>query len=258
MRRHLIAVSLVFALAAWATAAQRLLPTGKLRVAFLGTNPVQGRIDPQTTQVIGPVGDLTPALARRLGVPFEITPLPNAASVITAVNDGRIDVGYLAFERERAAQVDYTEPYARMGNAYLVLASGPIQHSADVDRDGVVVGAVRGQSQQAWVSEQLRRARIEMVADVPPYPELVGMLTGGRIQAFAANRQRMEDTAKTDSRVRVLPDNFSTIPQAMVVRKGAAALLAELNRFVADSSTMTLVRESLARAHLSGVQPARP
>lgn len=235
-----------------------LVPQGTLRAAFLGTNPVQGRLDPQSGRVIGPVGDLTPALARRLGVPFDIVPQPNAAAVIRAVSDGSMTIGYLAYELARAAQVDYSEPYALMGNAYLVPASSPIRRSADVDRDGIIVGSVRGQSQQVWVSENLKRARISMVADVPPHADLVTMLTSGAIQAFAANRQRMEDAAKTDARVRVLPDNFSTIPQAFVVRKGSAnALLAEINRFVLDPQTTALVRASLAGARLAGVEPAR-
>jgi polar amino acid transport system substrate-binding protein len=237
--------------------AQGLVPSGVLRAAFIGTNPVQGRPAPQGNRVIGPVGDLMPALAKRLNVRYEILSLPNAAAVMAALNNGNVHLGFLAYERERATQVDYSEPYALMGNAYLVLASGPIQRSADVDRAGILVGAVRGQSQHAWVSQNLRQARIESVTVVPRHANLVAMLVAGTIQAFAANRQRMEDTARTDPRVRVLPDNFSTIPQAIVVRKGAAALLAEINRFIAAPETMALVGESLRRAEISGVRPAR-
>ncbi|MGE0446732.1 MAG: transporter substrate-binding domain-containing protein [Vicinamibacterales bacterium] len=227
-----------------------------LRAAFLSTNPVQGRLSPQGDRIIGPVGDLMPALARRMNTGYEILPMPNAAAVIAAVNDGTATIGFLAWERERATQVDYSEPYALMGNAYLVLASSPLQRSADVDRPGVVVGAVRGQSQHAWVSEHLRQARVRSVDGVPPHADLVRLLVDGTFQAFAANRQRMEDTAATDARVRVLLDNFSTIPQAMVVKKGSAALLAEINRFIATPETTTLVRESLHNAQLAGVEPA--
>jgi polar amino acid transport system substrate-binding protein len=253
----LLAAILAAGLALAGLPAQGLVPSGVLRAAFIGTNPVQGRPAPQGNRVVGPVGDLMPALAKRLNVRYEIQALPNAAAVLAAVSEGRVHVGFLAYERERATQVDFAEPYALMGNAYLVLASGPIQRSADVDGAGNRVGAVRGQSQHAWVSQNLRQARVESVAVVPRHADLVAMLVAGKIQAFAANRQRMEDTAKTDPRVRVLSDNFSTIPQAMVVRKGSAALLAEINRFIAAPETMTLVGESLRRAEISGVRPAR-
>ena len=38
--------------------AANLAPGGTLRVAFLGTNPIQGRVDPNTGAVSGPVGDI--------------------------------------------------------------------------------------------------------------------------------------------------------------------------------------------------------
>lgn len=235
----------------------QLAPTGTLRVAFLGTNPVQGRVDPATGAISGPVAELTTALAARLGTPFRITPVADAAALIAAVRSGTVDVGLLAIEAARATQVDFSAPYALMGNAYLVRADSAIARSADVDRDGVVVGAVRGQSQQVWVSEHLTRARVQMVAQVPPGADIVAMLARGEIHAFAANRQRMEDIARGNSAVRVLPDNFSVIPQALVVARGEAARLAVLNEFVADAIRSGLVAGALERAQLAGVEVAQ-
>lgn len=234
----------------------QLAPTGTLRVAFLGSNPVQGRVDANTGAVTGPVAELTMELARRLGVPFRIVPLPDAAALIEAVRTRSVDVGLLAVEAARATLVDFSAPYALMGNAYLVRADSAIRGSADVDREGVVVGAVRGQSQQVWVSEHLTRARVRMVGQVPPAAEIIRMLTSGEIQAFAANRQRMDDVARISAEVRVLPDNFSVIPQALVVPKGDGARLAELNQFVRDAIRSGLVARALERARLAGVEVA--
>jgi polar amino acid transport system substrate-binding protein len=249
-------LSLVILLLFLQPAEAQLAPTGTLRVAFLGSNPVQGRVDASTGAVSGPVSELTTELARRLGVPFRIVPVPDAAALIDAVRTGRVDVGLLAVEAARATQVDFSAPYALMGNAYLVRADSAIARSADVDRDGVVVGAVRGQSQQVWVSEQLRRARVHMVPQVPPAADIVGMLMSGEIHAFAANRQRMEDVARGSGDVRVLPDNFSVIPQALVVARGEATRLAQLNEFVADAIRSGLVARALERARLAGVEVA--
>jgi polar amino acid transport system substrate-binding protein len=129
--------------------------------------------------------------------------------------------------------------------------------SADVDRRGIKLGAVKGQSQQIYVSENLKNAEIKIVPEVPPGPEIVKMLVAGEIDAFAANRQRMEDIARTSPSVRVLPDNFSTIGQALVVDKGDPSRLAELNRFIADIRASGLVRSSIDRAKLTGVEVAR-
>ncbi len=252
-----LGVSLSAQQAGPSTPASVVAPTGTLRASFLATNPVQGRLDPRTGAVTGPVGDLVPELARRLGVPYRIVPVADAAALIESVRSGQVDVGFLAVEAARATQVDFSQPYALMGNAYLVRADSPIRQSADVDRTGVVVGAVTGQSQQVWVSEHVRNARLQALPVVPPAEALAGMLIRGEVHAFAANRQRMEDVARSDSRLRVLADNFSVIPQAIVVRQGETAKLAEVNRLLADLITSGFVAASIDRAKLAGVEAAR-
>src|ERR1700722_20072161 len=65
---------LVLCVAVWPCAAQTsaLAPSGTLRAAFLGDNPVLGRVDGKTGEVTGPVADLVKELARRLGVPYTL------------------------------------------------------------------------------------------------------------------------------------------------------------------------------------------
>lgn len=88
-----------------------LAPTGTLRATFIGDNPVQGRVDAQTGVASGPAPDLVRELARRLGVPHEITPLPSARTVLDSVRTGRADIGFLAYQAARAELVDYSDPY---------------------------------------------------------------------------------------------------------------------------------------------------
>jgi polar amino acid transport system substrate-binding protein len=234
------------------SAAATLAPTGTLRAAFLETNPVQARIDRQTGAITGPVPDLVREIARRHGIPHRLMPVPDAAGVIARVRAGDADIGFLAAEAERATQVDFSEPYALMANAYLVRADSPIRSSADVDRAGTKVGAAQGQSPQKFVSEHLRQARVVVLPAVPPDAEVVKMMEAGEIDAFAANRQRMQVIARLSPGVRVLPDNFLMIGQAIAVAKGSPARLAELNRFIADVRASGFVQASLQRAGLVG------
>ncbi len=248
-------VLLTLALAALPPAAT-LAPTGTLRAAFLATNPVQGKIDPRTGAVTGPIADLARDLARRLNVPFVLLPEPNPAAVIERVRNHQADIGFLAYEAARAAQVEFSEPYALVASAYLVRDDSPIRATADVDRAGVTVAAAKGQSQEIYVSEHIQRARVEVLPETPAHDAIVAMLTSGKIDAFAANRQRMEEAARTSPRVRVLPDNFLMIGQAVVVEKGEAGRLDEVNRFLADVRTSGFVKSSLDRAQLAGVEVA--
>jgi len=236
--------------------ARSLAPTGTLRAAFLVTNPVQARTDPKTGAVNGPSADLARELARRLGVPVTLMPEPNPAAVIARIKAGQADIGFLAYEAARATQVEFSDPYALVACAYLVRADADLKTSADIDRADVTIGAAKGQSQEIYVSEHMKRARIAVLPETPGHDALVALLIGRKIDAFAANRQRMEEAARTSPQVRVLPDNFLMIGQAIVVEKGDVARLDEVNRFIADMRGSGFVKSSLERASLAGVEVA--
>lgn len=82
------------------------------------------------------------------------------------------------------------------------------------------------------------------------------MLLDGKVQAFAANRTRMEELVRDVPGLRVLPDDYMTTLQAIVVAKGKAAELAEVNRFLADVRKSGFVQSSLDRAKVAGVKVA--
>jgi polar amino acid transport system substrate-binding protein len=246
-------VSVLLALPLQATS---LAPTGTLRASFIATNPVQGRVDPKTFEATGPAPDLVRELARRLGVPFSIVPLPDAGRVLQSVVRGEVDIAFLAYEAERASQVDFSDPYTASGAAYAVPAVSLFRRSADVDRPGVTIGAIAGQSPEVYVRQHVTRARVESLPAVPPNAELGKMILGGRFQAFAANRTRMEELARAVPGIRVLEDNFMVTSQAVVVPKGQAARLADVNRFLADVRASGFVKASIDRANLAGVEVA--
>jgi ABC-type amino acid transport substrate-binding protein len=83
------------------------------------------------------------------------------------------------------------------------------------------------------------------------------MLLDRRVDAFAANRTRMEELARDVQGVRVLPDDYMVTLQAIVVPKGRAAQLADVNRFLADVRKSGFVQGSLDRAKVAGVKVAQ-
>jgi polar amino acid transport system substrate-binding protein len=248
----------LLAFAVMQSSAQRsvLAPTGTLRASFIATNPVQGRVDPKTKETTGPGPDLVRELARRLGVPHDIRPLPDAGAVLDSVRSGAVDIGFLAHEAERATQVDFSDAYVSSGAAYLVRADAPYQKSADVDRAGVTIAAVSGQSPEVYVRTLVKQARVESLPSVPPNAAIGKMLLDGKVQAFAANRTRMEEVTREVQGLRVLADDYMVTLQAIVVPKGNTARLAEINRFLADARRSGFVRASIARANLAGVSVA--
>jgi polar amino acid transport system substrate-binding protein len=233
-----------------------LAPTGTLRAVFLGNNPVHGRMD-ASGRPSGPVPDLVQELARTLGVKATIVSSPDAAGIIAALKSGSADIGFLAYDETRAREVDFGPAFIVMHNSYLVRADSALQKTADVDRAGVTVAAIKGQSQQLFVSRHLKNASVRVLDTMPPQAELESILLGKSVDAFAINRQRgLDAQAASGGRLRPLADSFLDVDQCFVVEKGAAAKLKVIESFVRDVRASGFINASIERARLAGVTPA--
>ena len=190
-------------------------------------------------------------------MPFSITSAPNAGAIIAALNNGQADVGFLAYDETRAREVDFGAPFAVMFNSYLVRADSPLQRTPDVDRAGVTVAAVRGQTQELFVSSHLKTAKLRIFETMPAQPEVERLLLNREVDAFAINRQRsIEAEAASGRKLRVLPDSFLAVDQSFVVRKGDRAKIPLIAEFVADAKKSGAIRTSIDRAGLIGVDVA--
>jgi polar amino acid transport system substrate-binding protein len=234
-----------------------LAPTGTLRAVFLGTNPIHARVDAKTGTSTGLVPDLVTELARQLGVPFKVVPAPDAAGVIDALKNGTADIGFLAYDESRAREVDYGAAFVVMFSSYLVRANSPIQNSAAVDRAGVKVAAVKGQTQELFVSSHLKNAQVRVLETMPPQAEVESLLANGEVDAFAINRQRALDAqSASSSKVRALADSFLNVDQSFVVRKGDRAKLQVIEKFVTSLRESGFIKGAIDRAKLAGVDVA--
>ena len=238
-----------------------LAPTGTLRAAFLGDNPVLGRVDAKTGEVTGPVADLVKELARRLGVPYTLIPAAGARDVIARLQARTADLGFMAYNAGRANDVDFSAPWLLMPNSYIVRADSPLQTVADADQAGVNITAVKGDTQDVYLSARLKNNHVNTVPAMPSLDELAGMLQNGKMDAFAANRQRLMEAAALFPSLRVLSDNYFVAGQAIALAKTDPpdpSRLGVLNRLLGEVLATDFVKASIDRAGLQGVDAAQP
>jgi polar amino acid transport system substrate-binding protein len=237
--------------------AQVLAPTGTLRVVFLRTNPVQGRVDAKTGAVSGPAVDLTRELGRQLGVPVSVVGVAGARDMIDSIKNHTADIGFLAFDPTRATDVDFSQVYSLSWASYIVPANSPLHAVADVDRKGIRIGAATGDSPELYLSRNLRNAELKRYAN-PPEDDVLRMLAAGEIDVWAANRQRLIEMAASAPSMRVLPDNYFAVRQAIIVPKGDRAALDAINRFLNEARASGLIEKAIDRAGLKGSVDVAP
>jgi polar amino acid transport system substrate-binding protein len=243
----------------WVAAAQApvLAPTGTLRATFLAGNPVQGRVDAKTGAASGPAADLTAELGRRIGVPIKVTGVAGVREVIESILNHTADIGFLAFDPTRAADVDFSQIYSLSWSSYLVLADSSLHAVAEADRAGIRIGASAGDSQELFLSRNLKKAELKRFTGVSA-EDALKMLGSGEIEAYAANRQRLIEMAARAPGVRVLPDNFFAVQQAVIVAKGNRAALDIVNRFLDDARASGLIQAAIDRAKLKEAVDVAP
>ena len=156
--------------------------------------------------------------------------------------------------------MDFGAAFAVMYNSYVVRADSALQESADIDRPGLTVAAVRGQTQELFVSSHMKNAHVRVFPTMPPPAEVEQLLTTGEVDAFAVNRQRaLQAAAGAPGRLRALPDSFTEVDQSFIVNRGERAKLDAIARFVDAVRASGFIKAAIERAKIAGVDvaPAR-
>jgi len=237
--------------------ARDLSPSGTLRATYIATNPVQAFVDPATREVRGPAAELTRELAQRTGVPFTITGANGVQGVIDSVKNGAADIGFVAFDPVRAAQVDFAQAYALAQNTYLVPESSGIRSVADADRSGIRIGVGARDAGDHFLTRTLKHAALKR-NEGGNLDAAIRQLAAGEIDAYAGNRMRLHGAVQKAPGYRLVPDNFYGVEQSVIVPKGNAARLAIVEKFIDEARGSGLIADAIARAGLVGVDVAPP
>jgi polar amino acid transport system substrate-binding protein len=233
------------------------IPTGTLRATYIATNPVQASVDPVTGELRGPGAAIARAIARRLGAPVKITGVASPASVIDSVKTGEADIGFIAFDPQRAAEVDFSQVYALAQNTYLVREDSPIRAVADVDRAGIRVGVTGRDTADLVLTRSFTAAEIRRNT-TGSVETAIQWLADGTVHAYGTNRQRLTELAARHPGYRLLTDNFYGVPQSVVAAKGNTAMIDVVNGVIDEARRSGLIARSVEEAGLAGVDVAPP
>jgi polar amino acid transport system substrate-binding protein len=219
-----------------------LAPAGTLRAALSLANPVLVQLDPATGVPSGISVDLAQALAHRLGVPLQTVAIDHPAKCFEAVKTAACDIGFLAIEASRTADIDFTAPYILIEGVYAVPEQGPLKANSDVDRAGVRVAVKKGTAYELFLARSLRAAILHPAADPFDLFERDGL------EAIAGVRQAVSGFAAMRPGVHVLPGRFMEIPHAMCLPKGRDTGAAYLRAFVEEMKASQFVAAAIRRA----------
>ena len=225
-------------------------PTGRLRAAINQGNSVLAQKGPNG-EALGVTVDLARELGKRLGVPVELVIFDGAGKAFDALKSS-LDIGFLAIEPVRAAEVDFTAPYVLIEGTYMVPKDSALQTIDDVDRAGVRIAVNKGSAYDLYLSRTLKHATLMRGEDG------VGLFKKDKLEAAGGVRQPLEQFARQDPGVRVMAGRFMAIQQAMGLPKGRARAHEYLRGFVEEMKASGFVADALKRSNQPDAQVAPP
>ncbi|MBI5278094.1 MAG: ABC transporter substrate-binding protein [Burkholderiales bacterium] len=231
-----------------------LAPTGKLRAVINYGNPVLATRGPDG-QPKGVSVDLARELAKRLGVPVDLTTVDAARVSSEMLRDKRVDLGFVAIDPARSADFDQTSPYVLIEGAYMVRAASPLQRNEDVDRAGTRISVGRGSAYDLYLTRVVKAATL---VRSPTSGGVVNQMLEQNLDVAAGVKQQLEADAKRVGGLRMLPGRFMVIEQAMGVPKGRTRGYAWLNGFIEEMKASGFVAEALKRHGIEGAAVAPP
>jgi polar amino acid transport system substrate-binding protein len=236
-----------------AAAVADLAPTGKLRAAINFGNPVLAARDPVTAEPGGISVDLARELARRLGVGIEFVRYEQAGKVVDGLKSKAWDICFLAIDPMRATDIAFTAPYAVIEGVFMVAHDSPARVNGDVDRAGTRVGVILGSAYDLFLTRETKAATIVRAADAAAVMDL---WVAGKLDAVAGVKPQLEADAKRVTGLRLLPQRFMAINQAMGTPRERDAGARYLRAFVDAMKTSGFVAQAFARNRISGASVA--
>lgn len=221
-----------------------IAPTGRLRIAINYGNAVLAQRDAETGKLSGVSVDIAEELGRRLGLGLTVVPFDAAGKVSAAATQDIWDVAFLARDPERARDISFTAAYVIINGTYVVRRGSPWRTPGEVDRDGVRI-AVSGRSiYDLFLTRSLKHAKI-IRAGSPP--ESAALFQSQPLEVCAGVQSAMQQLVARDPELRMIPEPFMQIHQAMGTPAGRPAAASYLAAFVESIKADGFVARALAR-----------
>jgi polar amino acid transport system substrate-binding protein len=233
-------------------AVKDLAPAGVLRAAINYGNGVLAQRGPSEQEPRGVASDLARELAKRLGVPVHFVSFTGAGGVFDAAkaippDPLAWDVAFLAIEPVRAAEIAFTAPYVLIEGTYLVRKDAPYQSVAELDAPGRRILVTPKSAYDLYLTRTLKHA--ELVRFAPPdAAELTGIFAHEKLDAMGGVRQLIGKYLAANPDLRLLPDSFMEIRQAMGTKPGRMIGARYLRAFVEEMKASGFVADALKRS----------
>lgn len=217
-----------------------LAPTGTLRASINLGNIVLAQGTPESPSGVTP--ELARELAKRLGVPSQLTCFDGAGKAFESLKAGQVDIVFLAIEPVRAAEIEFTAPYVIIEGCYVVPKDSALKSPADVDKSGIRIGVNKASAYDLFLTRSLKHATLMRSEDGAE------AFLREKYEAAGGVKQALQKFIAANPGVRLIDERFMEIKQAMGTAKGKLAGAAYMRSFIEELKQNGFVADALKRS----------
>lgn len=207
---------------------------GVLKLATGNYKPFEYR-DAKTNELVGYDIDVAQRVAQKLGVKLQAQDMDFTA-IIPSVQKGDYDLAIAAMYDTPARRkvVDMTDNYMNTGMVLVTLANNNTYKTL-ADLNGKRVGVKASATSEQVANDA--KTKNSYTYEVVSYKDTTGCiadLESGRVDAVVNDQLNQLELNKTDSKVKIVGQPFTTSKLAGAVKKGNTSLLKVINDTIAE------------------------
>ena len=238
------------------TTLKSFAPTGSLRVGINLGNPVLASEDAATKKLSGISVDIANEIGKRINLPIQLIPFKSASATVDGIQNGELDMVFVAIDPVRGADISYTPAYIQIEGAYMVKASSPLKSNIEVDVAGTEIVVGKGSAYDLYLTREIKNATLLRAASSQA---VIDDFMAGKGNVAAGVKQQLESDAKRYEGLRMLPGRFMVINQSIGIPKARpdfAKTTAYLSEVIAQLKQSGFIVNSMQRHHIQGAKVA--
>jgi polar amino acid transport system substrate-binding protein len=261
MRRRVSAVVAVMAIVSAdltlgqpSAISSEIAPSGKLRAALVGSNPVL--VTRRADGTLGGVSvELAKLLAERLGVSFEPMPYPDTDSYAKSFGAGQWDIAVGPRTPVAEAHCDFSADFMLVDNIYVAAPGREFADASEVDRPGVKIAVVLNGAPDQFLSRTLKAAQLVRISGGSE--AMIDALRTGMADVYGSNAENVHKVAAGLAGAKIVPGAFRSVRMAVAFPKSlSAAARDKIAEVVSAAKAAGLIQRSIEEARLKGVRVA--
>jgi polar amino acid transport system substrate-binding protein len=226
-----------------------LASSGTLRAGLNMGNPLLITGSTAAGDPDGVSPDMAREIAGRLGVAIACVPFASPGELADAAADDVWDIALIGAEPARAEKIEFSAAYVVIEATYLVPADSPFSAIDDVDSEGVRIAVSGRSAYDLYLSRNLKHAELVRAKGLDASANL---FADEKLDALAGLRPALNTEVEKRPGSRILDGYFTTVQQAIGVRRGNDAAAAFVRDFVEEAKASGFVARLLERHGVSG------